>query len=110
MKRFFGALVVLLICYIVLFDLKHGTLPHTSGKTSKTASETVITAKSVQLSFFEEKVEAGDTVLTIVENRLEAPIPVSISEIVTDFKALNEGISPEKIQIGKTYLFPDYSK
>jgi hypothetical protein len=105
MKKFFGALCVLLICYIILFDLKHGTLPHASEKTSET-----VTAKTVQLSFFEEKVKAGDTVLTIVENRLEAPIPVSISEIVTDFKALNEGISPEKIQIGKTYLFPDYLK
>jgi hypothetical protein len=106
LKKFLGALVLLLICYIVLFDLKHGTLPHSSEKTS----ETVITDKSVELLFFEEKVKAGDTVLTIVENRLEAPIPVSITEIVTDFKALNEGVSPENIQIGKTYFFPDYIK
>lgn len=106
MKNFFGTLVILLICYIVIFDLKHGTLPQASEKTS----EKISTTKSVELSFFEEKVKAGDTVLTIVENRLEAPIPVSITEIVSDFKALNEGITPEKIQIGKTYLFPDYSK
>jgi uncharacterized membrane protein len=106
MKNFFGALVILLICYIVLFDLKHGTLPQASEKIAEEVSK----VKSVDLSFFEEKVNAGDTVLTIVENKLGAPIPVSISEIVTDFKALNKGISPEKIQIGKTYLFPDYSK
>lgn len=106
MKKFLGTLVILLICYIVLFDLKHGTLPQATEKTT----EKVSTVKSIELSFFEEKVNAGDTVLTIVENRLEEPIPVSISEIVSDFEALNKGISPEKIQIGKTYLFPDYSK
>jgi uncharacterized membrane protein len=106
MKKLFGAFVILLICYIVFFDLVHGTLPQSSEK----AAEIVSTAKSVELSFFEKRVKAGDTVLTIVENRLESPIPVSITEIVTDFKVLNKGITPEKIQIGKTYLFPDYSK
>jgi uncharacterized membrane protein len=106
MAKLFGTLLLLLICYIVFFDLKHGTLP----QASKNIPEKVTTAITVDIAFFEEKVNAGDTVLTIVENKIEAPIPVSISKIVTDFKALNKGISPEKIQIGKTYLFPDYSK
>jgi hypothetical protein len=106
MKKLFGALALLLICYIVIFDLKHGTLPHASQKTIEKVSED----KSFEVSFFEEKVNAGDTVLSIVENRLETPIPISITEIVSDFKALNEGISPERIQIGETYLFPDYSE
>jgi hypothetical protein len=106
MKKLFGTLTILLVCYIIIFDLKHGTLPQASEK----VTEEVNTAISVDIPFFEEQVNAGDTVLTIVENRLEAPIPVSISEIVTDFKALNKGISPETIQLGKNYLFPDYSK
>lgn len=105
MKKLFGALAILLVFYIIFFDLKHGTLP-----VAMEEPEIVSTAATVKTSFFEEKVRAGDTVLTIVENKLKAQIPVSINEVVTDFETLNEGISPEKIQIGKTYRFPDYSK
>lgn len=117
MKKLFGALIILLVCYIIFFDLKHGTLPSIAQKTvtektvkSVSSSQTAnSTAETTNISYFEEKVRAGDTVLTIVENKLQAQIPVSIDEIVNDFISLNKGITPEKIQIGKTYRFPDYS-
>jgi hypothetical protein len=108
MKKLFGALITLLIFYIIFFDLKHGTLPSAEQKVE--AIETVINTTTENVPFFEEKVKSGDTVLTIVENKLKAQIPVSIDEIVNDFSLLNEGITPEKIQIGKTYRFPDYTK
>ncbi|MFD2446077.1 hypothetical protein ACFSO7_19135 [Bacillus sp. CGMCC 1.16607] len=104
MKKLFGALIILLVCYIVFFDLTHGTLP--------TVNEEIESTMAVEASgnpFFEEKVMAGDTVLTIIERKLNTQIPVSIDKIVTDFVKLNNGIYPEKIQIGKTYRFPDYS-
>lgn len=107
-KKLFGALVILLVCYIVFFDLKHGTLPAAKQKLEpamETAAKT-----STLLPYFEHKVNAGDTVLTIIEKNLNSQIPVSINEIVSDFITLNNGITPEKLQVGKTYLFPDYSK
>jgi hypothetical protein len=108
MKKLFGAAFILLLIYIIFFDLQHGTLPaaeeviveEVSVETNKPASDT---------PYFELKVKAGDTVLSIVENNLGEQIPVSIEEIVNDFTLLNEGVSPEKIQIGKTYRFPNYA-
>ncbi|HYK73504.1 MAG TPA: hypothetical protein VEV44_10385 [Pseudoneobacillus sp.] len=108
MKKLFGALIILLVCYIVFFDLKYGTLPSTTKKT-ETVVSTQTPTNTTSISYFEEKVSAGDTVLTIVENKLQAQIPVSLNEIVNDFISLNNGITPEKIQIGKTYRFPNYS-
>jgi hypothetical protein len=106
MKKLLGVAFLLLVCYIVFFDLSHGTLPAANEK----KVETIIKeTNTVDIAFFEEKVKAGDTVLTIVENKLKAQIPVSIDEIVHDFGELNDGITPEKIQIGKTYRFPVYS-
>jgi len=104
MKKLFGALIILLVCYIVFFDLTHGTLPVVKEKI-----EPKMTVEAAGIPFFEEKVMTGDTVLTIVERKLNSQTPVSIDEIVTDFVKLNDGIYPEKIQIGKTYRFPDYS-
>ncbi|WP_442594963.1 hypothetical protein [Neobacillus sp. D3-1R] len=104
MKKLFTALILLLICYIIFFDLKHGTLPTSNEE----ETESIVSSTEPTISYFEEKVRAGDTVLTIVENKLQTQIPVSINEIVNDFISLNNGITPEKIQIGKTYRFPNY--
>jgi hypothetical protein len=58
--------------------------------------------------YIEVEVKAGDTVLTIAEKITNKPIPVSITQLIEDFQALNEGTTPEKIQIGKIYKFPVY--
>jgi hypothetical protein len=108
MGKFFGTLIGLFVCFIIFFDLTNGTLPQARDKDTP---ETIETISSIQtkLPFFERKIVAGDTVLSIIENNLGGPIPVSIDKVVSDFEELNEGASPNKIQIGKTYLFPDYS-
>jgi hypothetical protein len=103
MWKFFGTLAILVVLYSIFFDLKYGTLP---AKYEEPKS--ISAASSAPHPFFEETVQAGDTVLSIVENKLNAQIPVSINEVVEDFKKLNAGITPEKIQIGKIYRFPDY--
>jgi hypothetical protein len=108
MKKLFGAAFILLLIYIVFFDLQHGTLP--AAEEVMVEEVTVDTdMQATSNPFFEVKVKAGDTVLSIVENNLGSQIPVSIEEIVNDFTLLNDGTSPEKIQIGKMYRFPDYS-
>ncbi len=61
-------------------------------------------------SFPGGKVEPGETLISIVESHIEKSLPVSIDQLIEDFQTLNPGQAPEKIQIGSTYQFPDYSK
>lgn len=103
MRKIFGALFSLLIIYSIYFDLTVGTLPLASSKTA----EAIIKADS-SLPFFEAKVRPGETLITIVENKANKSIPVSITDLISDFKYLNPGQSSEKIQVGKVYRFPNY--
>lgn len=113
MKKLIGFLFSILCIYVIYFDLTQGTL--TDGSESRTATapatqaSTGIARTDSKTPAFQVKVAPGDTVLTIIEHQLNRQIPVSIDEIITDFSALNPGISPQKIQIGKVYRFPDYS-
>jgi hypothetical protein len=105
MKRLIGFLVGILVIYVIYYDLNHGTLPSVHEQKIKAAN-----TEQPPIPYFEKNVLPGDTVLSIVENRIDGPIPVSISEVVEHFHLLNDGKKPEDIQIGKTYKFPDYKK
>ncbi|MBU8879403.1 hypothetical protein BGM26_10445 [Bacillus sp. FJAT-29790] len=103
MKRLALFLITVLLIYVIYFDLNHGTLP--------VVKDQVIEAKSsieTSLPFFEKEVRPGETVLSVVERKLDGPLPVSISDVVTDFKILNNGLKPEELKSGQTYRFPDY--
>ncbi|MDM5331000.1 hypothetical protein [Neobacillus sp. CF12] len=109
MKRIFLFLFGLLTVYVIYIDLTAGTLP-----TDKTQMpiETVATIANPEnkMDTFEAEVEPGETLISIVENHIDRPLPVSIDKLIEDFKSLNPGKTPEKIQIGSSYQFPDYSK
>jgi hypothetical protein len=109
MKRIFLFLFGLLTIYVIYIDLTAGTLPQ--GETQK-PEESVATMTNIKSSVdsFEAEVEPGETLISIVENHIKKPLPVSIDELIEDFQKLNPGLSPEKIQIGSSYEFPDYSK
>jgi hypothetical protein len=109
MKRIFLFLFSLLTIYVIYIDLTAGTLPQ--GDNQKTP-QTAVTMASLdpELEAFEAEVEPGETLISIVENYIKRPLPVSIDELIEDFQNLNPGQAPEKIQIGSTYQFPDYSK
>ncbi|MDN3018545.1 hypothetical protein PH210_20380 [Paenibacillus sp. BSR1-1] len=109
MKKLFGFLLTVLVIYVIYLDLTVGTLTPSPAKQVDAKVETVIKKQS-GLPSFEAKVKPGETVISIVEHRLEKPLPVSITDLIEDFKKLNQGRNPEKIQIGSTYHFPDYSK
>ena len=104
MKRLFGILLTAIILYAIYHDLSQGTLPVQT--TEKVILEKV--TPTVGLPYFEEKVDAGDTVLSILEDHYHHSIPIPISDITTDFRQLNNGLSPQEIQPGKTYKFPVY--
>jgi hypothetical protein len=110
MKKLFGFLLAVLIIYVIYIDLTVGTLPSSLTKQVDAKIETQNTQLKTDIPAFEAKVEPGETVISIVEHQLDKPLPVSITILIKDFQKLNPGKTPEKIQIGSTYHFPDYSK
>ncbi|WP_445490395.1 hypothetical protein [Niallia sp. 03133] len=103
MKRLVITLLVFITIYVIYFDLNHGTL----SSTQEPAIEVHATPTN-SIPSFQQKVKTGDTVLLIVEDELHKNLPVSIDQLIKDFKKLNNKLSPEDIQVGKTYYFPDY--
>ncbi len=104
MKRLFGAIIVILVLYVIYHDTTEGTLPKENKKNDAVPASTV-----TDMTYIEEVVKPGDTVLTIVEKNSKNPLPVSISKLISDFQKINEGKKPEEIQIGKNYKFPTYT-
>jgi hypothetical protein len=110
MKKLFGFLLAVLMIYVIYIDLTVGTLPSSQTTQVDAKIETPKTELKTDLPSFEAKVEPGETVISIVEHQLDKQLPVSITDLIQDFRKLNPGETPEKIQIGSTYHFPDYSK
>ncbi len=120
MKRmaiFFGVIILL---YSVYYDLNKGTLrllykeasvattqPQVNQVTPSRSQGPETQEDASSLSYVEMEVKPGDTVLSLAEDLLDGSIPVSIEQVITDFEELNE-VSPDKIQIGKTYKVPSY--
>lgn len=103
MKRLGATIFILLIGYIIFYDIKIGTLPLLRSNQSKQ----VVTNSSSTIPYESIEVKNGDTVLSIVEEVNNNQIP-SIEKIVADFKELNPDQSPGKLKVGKSYKFPVY--
>lgn len=105
MKKILFLLIIALVCYAIYFDITKGTLP------AFTAPHDIIepNKNDSRLPYKEIPVQAGDTVLSILE-REEGHLSKPIEAIMKDFQELNNGVSPHDIQIGKTYKFPTYLK
>ncbi|RIW31038.1 hypothetical protein D3H55_15620 [Bacillus salacetis] len=115
MKRLYVFLLFMIITYSIYYDLKAGTLPR-----SEEAAVTVnvneqqpleITPEETnesKIDFVTVEIKSGDTILSIMEEALDGPLPVSIDQLIEDFKFLNEGQSPHEIQVGKDYKLPVY--
>ncbi|MCM3725140.1 hypothetical protein M3226_05430 [Neobacillus cucumis] len=111
MKKIFGILLSILVIYVIYYDLTVGTLPASTPQLvdAKVEQRTPSPAE-IDTPSFDAEVKPGDTVISIVEHKINKSLPVSIADLIEDFQTLNGGKSPEKIQIGSTYHFPDYSK
>lgn len=132
MKKLLLTLLFLFITYVIYYDLSAGVLSKPTSivllqdKESKQSENTaakavkeektdkqpkgVNTGNEKELYYQEVKVAAGQTVLSIVEQIQDGPLPVSISQLITDFQVLNPKTEPEMIQIGKVYKFPVYTQ
>jgi hypothetical protein len=109
MKKLLGFLFAVLVVYVIYIDLTIGTLPSAYSQKAEAQTET-IQKQAPRMAYFEEKVAPGETLISVVEHHLNKPIPVSITDLISDFTKLNPGQAAEKIKIGATYKFPDYSK
>lgn len=109
MKRISLFLLGLLTIYVIYIDLTAGTLPKDESQAPEQTVTTIAIPENT-IAAFEAEVEPGETLISIVEGHIKKSLPVSIDELIKDFQSLNPGQSPEKIQIGASYQFPDYSK
>jgi hypothetical protein len=110
MKKLFGFLLMVLTIYVIYFDLTVGTLHSSRSQQAIALVETRTLPANTDIPSFEATVQPGDTVISIVEHQLNKPLPFSITDLIEDFRKLNPDQTPDKIQIGSTYHFPDYSK
>ncbi|WP_377888472.1 hypothetical protein [Alkalihalobacillus sp. R86527] len=102
MRKLITAFIIILVLHTTYYDLTTGTLA-----THRQASIPVNSNQNdPKQSYITYEVNAGDTVLSIVE-KTNGTIPVSIDTVVEDFKELN-GIAPTRIQIGEQYKVPSY--
>ncbi|MED3548974.1 hypothetical protein [Cytobacillus praedii] len=104
MKRLVALLLAALTIFVIYYDLSKGTLPADDEQTVEVTSMT-----NTAESFFEKKVAPGETVLSIIEQKMNGPLPVSMTDVITDFSNLNNGLKPEELKYGKTYKFPIYN-
>ncbi|MBM7660822.1 biopolymer transport protein ExbD [Bacillus mesophilus] len=111
MKKLLVLFLIVLVTYSIYYDLSKGTLPNVNVSAAVSSKENVKnTSTQENKEYIKIKVKAGDTVLSLVEQQLNGALPVEISEVVQDFKKLNKGLAPEKIQIGKEYKVPLYNQ
>lgn len=110
LKRFSLLLIGLFLCYIIYYDFQIGTLPAVSQAASDNETIPVIqTQTSANIDYFEQKVQQGDTVLTIIE-KYHNILPASIEQISKDFEELNPNVKANSIISGKIYRFPNYKQ
>lgn len=102
MKRFLTGCSILLILYVIAYDLKIGTLP----QAQPVNAEIQINEKS-KGKYKTYQAVPGDTLISVVE-KLNPDGGFTITQMIKDFKSLNPGVNPENIQLGKTYKFPLY--
>ncbi|MDR4888954.1 hypothetical protein RGU12_15700 [Fredinandcohnia sp. QZ13] len=106
MKRFFAFLAIAFILYIIYYDVSFGTLPVAKNETIEA---TEVIAQTPNNPYTEIKVNAGDTLLSIVEKINEGKQISSIETVIKDFEVLNPDSQAELLKIGKTYKFPLYT-
>ncbi|WP_421379874.1 hypothetical protein ACOJQI_16505 [Bacillus salacetis] len=114
MKRLCIFLLIMIVSYSIYYDLKAGTLPKaeesaiqvTANESKESPPEE--TEEEIKIEYISVTIKSGDTVLSLMEEKLDGPLPVSIDQLIEDFEFLNEGQSPQDIQVGKSYKLPVY--
>jgi hypothetical protein len=104
MKKFISGMLILLVLYVIVYDLKIGTLP-----AAALPQPHKIEIENKKDNYSLKTVKPGETVLSIIEKNSGSQ-KVNMVTIVQDFKRLNPSVDPDRIIPGKTYKFPLYAK
>lgn len=104
-KRISLFLLVIIVSYIIYYDLTVGTFHNTTIPAKEVATE--VSNEDIPYKIIE--IKSGDTLLSIVEQLTTTTTIPSSEQIVHDFQLLNPETSPTKLIIGKSYKIPIYS-
>ncbi|WP_099158522.1 hypothetical protein [Virgibacillus ndiopensis] len=96
-------LVILLLIISVYKDLTSGTQESLELNKPIEIEQTSKKYKVVKV-----KVQSGDTVLSIMEEVNNNNKTLDITKILSDFKAINNEVSPHELKVGNYYYFPLY--
>jgi hypothetical protein len=108
-KKAISAFILCLAVYIIYYDVTTGTLI-ASTKATAPPEHTADAKTNVHIPYQTVTVKPGDTLLSIMEELQNGPIPVPIDKAITDFEALNPGEKAQTLQIGKKYKIPVYKR
>ncbi|MFC7370364.1 hypothetical protein ACFQPF_01550 [Fictibacillus iocasae] len=100
MKRFVSIIFVVFVFYVIVYDLKVGTLPAAASKHS-------LTERKQEYALI--TIKPGETVLSILEKRSNGR-KLDVAAVLKQFEQLNPAADPDRILQGKTYKFPLYEK
>lgn len=106
MKKLIAALFFAALLVSIYVDLTAGTLTVSIAAPPEKSAQ----SSAPEIPSFTASVRPGQTLLSIVEKKRGVSADVSIGKLIADFKSLNPGASPELLQIGKEYRFPDYER
>lgn len=110
-------LVVFLFIASITNDLTTGTFPDSSPKQDKENSSTPHaksqafdknTSSSERYDVMKHEVNAGQTVLSIIEQINHPNLSVTYEQMLEDFRTLNKDQDPHQIQVNEVYFFPVY--
>ncbi|AXF54718.1 hypothetical protein [Salicibibacter kimchii] len=107
MKKWIWILAIATVAFAIYYDVSRGTLP-VADSSPETANETVEVTETHFDHTVDVEIEAGQTVLTIVEQLHDVGMPMKMEAIKNDFQYLNEGQPPEQLREGQVYTFPLY--
>ncbi|MDX8359574.1 MULTISPECIES: LysM domain-containing protein [Bacillaceae] len=112
-KKMIGIILFLFVIYIFYYDISIGSLPVINSQNNTEENTPFVDRdesplNTQQMEHQLVKVKRGDTVISIVEELYNGPIPVSMEQLLNDFEALNNNLKPEQLQAGQTYKFPLY--
>ncbi|CEG27877.1 hypothetical protein [Bacillus sp. B-jedd] len=106
MKKMAVSLLILTLILSIYTDLTKGTLPVNRHVQEEPVEE--MKESTPDRPFYKATIMPGQTLLSIIEQK-HGKVPVPINKMIEDFQVLNPGVTPEKLQIGKEYLFPSYA-
>ncbi len=105
-KRLSIFLLVIVVVYVIYYDLTKGTLYST---TPLPTNESITKTSKENIPYKNIEIKSGDTLLSIVEQlSTTSPMPSS-DQIISDFQILNPKVSPTELTIGKSYKIPIYN-